>query len=173
MERDVGIGAAIGAGIDAAKGALVELLAVSTLTLATTGHNGHPHAAPVYFAAEAEIGEDNLPLKQGALRLYFFSDPLSQHAEDLAADPRAAAAVYPPCFDWQDIRGLQMRGLASKVTDEAQWERGWALYQAKFPFVSTLKEVVARSTLYVLLPSWIRLVDNRQGFGFKQEWELR
>jgi uncharacterized protein YhbP (UPF0306 family) len=164
MERDV----AISAGIEE----LVELLAVSTLTLATTGPDGQPHAAPVYFASEMVIRKHLSALSRGALTLYFFSDPQSQHGTDLASNPHAAAAVYPPCFDWQDIRGLQLRGTASKVTSEQQWERGWAQYQAKFPFVSTLKEVVTRSSLYVFLPSWVRLVDNRQGFGFKREWEL-
>jgi len=35
-----------------------------------------------------------------------------------------------------------------------------------------LEEMVARNALYVFQPRWIRLVDNRRGFGFKQEWTL-
>lgn len=26
--------------------------------------------------------------------------------------------------------------------------------------------------LYGFTPKWIRLVDNNQGFGYKQEWQL-
>ncbi len=137
-----------------------DLLSLSTLTLATSGAGGSPHAAPVYFAA-AET-----------LRLYFFSDPQSQHSLDLTQDPRAAAAIYPECRDWQDIRGLQLQGEVHPVPPGPEWEAAWLLYATKFPFVSELKTVVERNALYVFIPRWARLVDNRRGFGFKQEWEL-
>ncbi len=139
---------------------LSDLLSVSTLTLATIGSDGEPHAAPVYFASDAE------------LNFYFFSDVNSQHAQDILHNPRAAAAVYPACFDWRDIRGVQMRGLVERVSNKAEWERAWHLYQLKFPFVSALKAVVARNQLYSFSPSWIRLLDNRRGLGFKLEWHL-
>jgi len=32
--------------------------------------------------------------------------------------------------------------------------------------------IVQRNALYVFSPTWVRLVDNRRGFGFKQEWDL-
>ena len=142
----------------------VDLLALSTLTLATCGLDGEPHAAAVYFAA-------NLPLAPGiAPQLYFFSDPDSQHSQDVSANPQAAATCYPECQGWQDIRGLQMRGRVRLVAPGAEWEAAWACYTAKFPFVNTLKAIVARNALYAFIPHWLRLVDNRWGFGFKQEW---
>jgi len=137
-----------------------DLISVTTLTLATCGADGAPHAAPVYFAADEE------------LRLYFFSDPVSQHSLDLEHDPRAAVAIYPECHGWQEIRGLQLRGEVRRVSPGAEWEAAWALYAARFPFVEELKEAVARTALYVFVPHWARLVDNRRGFGFKQEWSL-
>lgn len=140
---------------------LNELLAVSTLTLATVGSDGVPHAAPVYFAASPE------------LNFYFFSDANSQHVRDIAHDPHTAAALYPACFDWRDIRGIQMRGLARLVNSPAEWESAWNLYQSKFPFVSALREIVARNQLYCFFPTWIRLLDNSRGLGFKQEWHLK
>jgi uncharacterized protein YhbP (UPF0306 family) len=140
-------------------GPFQDLLALHTLTLATQGKDG-PHAAPVYFAADE------------ALRLYFFSDPQSQHSRDLAKDVRAAVAFYPPSLDWRELRGLQMHGRAQPLVAGDWWDRGWACYLAKFPFVATLKDIVAQNALYVFTPLWIRLVDNRRGFGFKQEWVL-
>ena len=135
------------------------LFALSTMTLATTGVGG-PHAAPVYFAS----GE--------TLRLYFFSEETSQHSRDIASDPRAAAAIYPEGQDWQDIHGLQLRGEVIAVAPGAEWESAWEHYVAKFPFAAGLKEIVRRNRLYVFAPDWIRLVDNRRGFGFKKEWAL-
>lgn len=140
--------------------ALADLLALSTMTLATQDAQGQPHAAPVYFAAGPDLG------------LYFFSEASSQHSQDTARDPRAAAAIYPEAADWQAIRGLQLRGVVHPLAPGQPWETAWALYAAKFPFVKALKLVVARNTLYVLRPTWLRLVDNRRGFGFKQEWQF-
>ena len=137
-----------------------DLLSLSTMTLATSGVYGSPHAAPVYFAADQ------------ALHLYFFSDPDSLHSRHLAENPRAAAAIYPECHDWRDIRGLQLHGQVHPVPPGPEWDAAWELYAAKFPFVSELRLVVEVNVLYGLTPGWVRLVDNRRGFGFKQEWDL-
>ena len=134
-----------------------ELLALPAMTLATSAADGLPHAAPVYFAAD-EYG-----------CLYFFSDAASQHSQDLVANPRAAAAIHPLVASWQEIRGLQLRGVVRPVAAGREWEHGWQVYLAKFPFVAQLKDEVTRTTLYVLEPDWVRLVDNRQGFGHKEE----
>jgi len=130
------------------------------MTLATSGLKGEPHAAPVYFA----VGPREPPY------LYFFSDPESRHGRDLARSAIAAAACYPECQGWQDIRGLQMHGKVRLVERGKEWDTAWACYTAKFPFVKTLKAIIARNALYAFEPDWIRLVDNHQGFGFKQEW---
>jgi uncharacterized protein len=140
---------------------LGDLLSVSTMTLATVGLTGEPHAAPVYFAADPQ------------LRFYFFSETSSQHAQDVHHEPRAAATLYPECFDWQDIRGIQMRGIVQPVNAGEQWEIAWEMYESKFPFVSEMKEIVARNQLYIFSPTWMRLIDNRRGFGFKKEWSLK
>ena len=152
------------------------LLSISTLTLATAGpsqpdvtslHTAPPHAAAVYFTADLPV-RDSLR----GLRLYFFSDPTSQHGQDLHANPQAAAAIYPAVSGWQEIRGLQLHGAAHILPPGSTWEAAWQLYQIKFPFVSGLKAILQRNALYEFIPSWLRLVDNRRGFGFKQEWEL-
>ena len=134
-----------------------ELLALPAMTLATSAADGLPHAAPVYFAAD-EHGY-----------LYFYSDAASQHSQDLAANPRAAAAIHPLVAGWHEIRGLQLRGAVRLVAAGREWEHGWQVYLAKFPFVAQLKDAVTRTSLYVLEPDWVRLVDNRQGFGHKEE----
>ena len=140
--------------------AISELLQLATMTIATTGAEGEAHAAAVYFAA----GED--------LQLYFFSAADSQHSLDLKRRPDAAAAIYPEVSGWQAIRGLQLRGRAAVVPSGAEWQAAWALYAGKFPFVKALKSIVASNELYAFTPHWLRLVDNRRGFGFKREWDL-
>lgn len=141
-----------------------ELFQVAAMTLSTTHPEIGPCAAPVYFVARH--GAEATPLWQ----LYFFSESASQHAQNLARDGRAAAAIYPECQDWQDIRGLQLRGGVHPVARGDEWEIAWQAYRAKFSFVAQLKPVVDRNELFAFVPTWIRLVDNRRGFGFKQEW---
>jgi len=138
-----------------------ELWALPAMTLATTGADGSPHAAAVYFAADAD-----------RRNLYFFSDPASQHSQDLAVRPCAAAAVHPVVGGWEDIRGLQMRGEVRTVPAGDEWQRGWSCYLVKFPFAGDLQAAISRSTLYTFRPDWIRWSDNRRGFGHKEEWTL-
>jgi uncharacterized protein len=142
--------------------AIASLLEVSTLTLATVSPAGEPHAAPVYFAA----------VWRPHLELCFFSEEKTRHVQHLAQNPRLAAAIYPEASSWQDIRGLQLHGRAGRISPGPEWDQAWTAYTQKFPFVRGLKAVVARSDFYRLTPTWIRLVDNRQGFGYKQEWNL-
>ncbi len=133
---------------------------VSAMTLATSASDGKPHAAPVYFVYDA------------AMRLYFFSETKSAHSQHIAKNPQAAAAIYPVCEGWKDIKGLQLRGEVHLVASEIEWDSAWEQYQVKFPFVRALKMVMVRNQMYVFIPNWIRLVDNSQGFGFKEEWQL-
>ncbi len=142
--------------------AVTSLFELSTLTLATVRADGRPHAAPVYFVAD----------KEQPLRLYFFSSPDSQHSQDTAENIQAAAAIYPEGWGWEDIRGLQMSGRVKPVPRGQEWDRIWELYRGKFPFVNVLEEQVDQTQLYVFQPNWLRLVDNRKGFGYNQEWEL-
>jgi hypothetical protein len=139
---------------------LQELLTTSTMTIATTGPDGEPHAAAVYFSSDDE------------LNLYFFSDLESQHIQDVSRDGRAAVTIYPECFDWKEIRGLQLRGTVQQVDQGHEWEHAWQLYRYKFPFVTELEPIFASNQFYIFIPNWIRLVDNRRGLGFKQEWRL-
>lgn len=142
-----------------------DLLSLSTLTLATASSEGEPHAAPIYFVAlQSPIS------KVPPFQLYFFSVPDSRHSRDISASGLAAGAIYADTQDWREIHGLQLRGKVDSISNEHEWENAWQAYQKKFPFVKTLKDVVNQNRLYRFLPAWVRLVDNRQGFGHKQEW---
>jgi uncharacterized protein YhbP (UPF0306 family) len=133
---------------------------ISTMTLATTDLQGHPHATPVYFVHNDEM------------HLYFFSDENSLHCQHIVKNSKAAAAIYPECRGWRDIKGLQLRGEVRFVAANSEWDAAWGQYQKKFPFVRSMKAVIAQNKLYVFTPTWIRGIDNSQGFGFKKEWDL-
>ena len=138
--------------------AVLEYLARhSVLTLATTGAAG-PWAAAVFYVNDG-------------LRLYFLSSPRSRHAENLAADPRAAGAIHEDYRDWPQIQGIQLEGRATLVP-EPEVERVRALYAAKFPVVASIGEAppalqaaFAGVRWYALTPEALHFVDNAAGFG--------
>lgn len=127
------------------------------LTLATIDPDGSPRATPLYFAAEADLG------------LLFLSDPASAHCLNLARAPRAAASAFPAVDDWRAIRGLQIKGTARPLDDD---ERAAAVkvYRQRFSDLAGLETAIAGSRLFRLRPAWLRLIDNRRGFGFAREW---
>ncbi|RPI24477.1 MAG: hypothetical protein EHM70_21255 [Chloroflexota bacterium] len=137
-----------------------DLLSLSTLSLATVGEAGEPHVAPVYFAQAEDM------------RLYFFSENHTQHGRDLGKNADASVCIYPETQSWREIRGLQMRGRVSVVERGPEWDAAWSLYVEKFPFAAGMRWMIKRHTLYVFIPGWVRLIDNRSGLGYKEEWTL-
>lgn len=146
------------------------LAAHGTMTLATTD-GATPWAAAVFYASDAE------------LNLYFLSDPATRHGRDLAAGREAAVAVHADCTAWADVRGLQLAGRV-EVLDAAARAAGLEVYLARFDDVRRLCEApegadeatigrrLRAATLYRFTPRWLRLIDNRLGFGFRQELVL-
>jgi uncharacterized protein YhbP (UPF0306 family) len=131
----------------------------TAMVLATRMPDGNPRATPVFFAVDP------------SLRLLFLSDPKSVHCLNLARLSEASAALYPEEADWRRLRGVQMQGRATALAGtEADAARG--VYAKRFPFVTQLAEALAASQIYAFHPTWVRLIDNRRGFGFQQEWSL-
>ncbi len=139
---------------------VVEILSQTTaLTLATIDDDGSPRATPLFFATDDRLW------------LYFLSEAGTQHARNLLRDAHAAAALFPPASDWREIRGLQIKGNVSRI-EQGERKEALAIYADRFPFVADLAGTIDLSEVFRLTPSWIRLIDNRRGFGFKQDWRL-
>lgn len=145
------------------------LAAHNSMTLATMGPDGAPQAAAVFYAADE------------ALNLVFLSSPSSRHCQNLLRQPRVAATVHADGQAWQAIQGLQIEGAAHQVEDTGELAYALRVYAGRFEFMrgllagageagpAALRGPVASSRLYVLRPSWIRLIDNVQGFGHREE----
>lgn len=152
------------------------LAAHTTLTLATVGPDGLPAAAAVFYA------HDSL------LNLYFLSEKSTQHAQNLLRCPTVAGTIQADGQDWRTIWGLQLRGRAEPVPT-SELAHAVATYGRKFAFVGALLErpqpaaagpdtrgalvgALARASFWAFRPTWIRLIDNRVRFGFKEELTL-
>ena len=141
---------------------------ISTLTLATSSDN-QPWAATVFFAADKHFN------------LYFVSDHRTQHGRDMAENAQVAATINPDCNNWHDVAGLQVHGTVTIVTG-VERAKALALYFKKFPQIDALfqqpegehEETIATrlkaANFYKLTPTIVRVIDNEQGFGWREEF---
>ncbi|MDE3074069.1 MAG: pyridoxamine 5'-phosphate oxidase family protein [Chloroflexota bacterium] len=125
-----------------------------TMTLATSG-GGQPWAATLFYAND---GFD----------IYYLSALSSQHSVNVLANPTVAVTISQDYADWQEIRGIQLRGRAALLDDEASARDA---YLAKFPFVATFQPTDAR--YWIVRCEWIRLVDTTIAFAYKEEMDLK
>jgi uncharacterized protein YhbP (UPF0306 family) len=134
------------------------------MTVATIGPEG-PWAAAVFYAHDD-------------LTLYFLSSPTSRHSLNIASGADVAVTIQRDYNDWPGIRGLQLRGRAEPVPtkDEAIVR---SLYGSRFPIVglaakapATIVRALDRIRWYALSPRSICLIDNRLGFGHREQLDL-
>jgi len=141
---------------------------LTTLTLATVSEAGEPCAAAVYYVHDEK------------LNLFFLSAKTTVHGANMLAHPRVAGTVHAEHQEWKTLSGLQLTGEARPVK-ALEFPSAALLYGKKYPFVNLLKsaddpgalaKAMAATTIWKLVPDWIRLIDNARGFGFKDEIRL-
>lgn len=144
------------------------LAALTTLTIATVNEAGEPCAAAVYYVHDE------------SLSIYFLSAKTTVHGANMLARPRVAGTVHAEHQDWKTLRGIQLTGTAAPVALR-EFPAAALLYGRKYPFANLLKsaddpgalaKALSSTTLWKLVPDWIRLIDNGRGFGFKEEIRL-
>jgi uncharacterized protein YhbP (UPF0306 family) len=131
------------------------------LTLAVTEADGGPYAAALFYAVDDE------------LRFHVVTDPATRHGKAMLANPSVAGTIQPDRQHWREIQGVQFRGVCRQL-GSAKRARAWEIYTARFPFLqqpdAILTRELADTALWRIEPVWIRLIDNRRGFGHKEEW---
>jgi uncharacterized protein len=135
------------------------LAAHTTLTLATVTGDGRPQAAPLFFAETDDLS------------LIFISEKKVRHSRNIAQNNNVAVTIYADGQPWQSICGLQIEGTCVPLAGEAA-QNARNIYLQKFSFIqqNTLLQLMLNTvTFYQITPAWIRLVDNAQGFGHKEE----
>jgi len=140
---------------------LAFLRAHRVLTVAVTDPGGAPHAAALFYAVDDR------------LRFYVVSDPGTRHGMAMSARGVAAGTVHRDEQEWHEIQGVQFYGAARQV-EGVERAKAWVLYTTRFPFVAlgnlVLTAPLAQTAMWVIEPEWMRLIDNRLGFGHKEEW---
>ncbi len=123
------------------------------LTIATTVDN-EPWCANCFYAY---IEEDNV--------LVFTTDPDTRHGQDFLKNSLVAGSVVLETLIIGKIRGIQFRGIVSEPIG-AMERKAKTVYLKKFP-PATLMD----THLWVVRLTYIKLTDNRLGFGKKIIWD--
>jgi len=140
---------------------LAFLRAHRVLTVAVRDEQGDPHAAALFYVVDKN------------LRFYVVTEPSTRHGMAMLAQKAVAGTVQRDEQEWHQIQGVQFHGPCRQL-EGTERLKGWALYTARFPFVGSgnlvLSAALARTAMWVIEPEWMRLIDNRLGFGHKEEW---
>jgi uncharacterized protein YhbP (UPF0306 family) len=130
------------------------------MVLATVSDAGEPVATPLFYVCGS------------GWSLYWLSSPDSRHSRNLGVHPRVAVTIFAEVSDWREIRGVQMEGVAAEVRDAGERAMILDAYRRRFALRSDLDAAIARTSMYVFQPEWVRYVDNSRGFGFREEMRL-
>jgi hypothetical protein len=141
--------------------ALDYLATHQVMTLATYGPQGLWAAAVFYANLEFD--------------LYFLSASHTRHAQNLAAEPRAAATIQEDYKDWPAIQGIQLEGIV-RLLEGDERESAVSLYTVKYPFIEQatpqIQQALTKVNWYCLSPDRLYFIDNSKGLGHRDEIQL-
>jgi hypothetical protein len=99
--------------------------------------------------------------------LVFTSEEATKHVQDALANPEVAGGIVLETMNVGKIRGIQLRGLLRQPLEEEAGEVKMS-YLKRFPFAV----VMNIKSLWIMELTYIKMTDNRLGFGKKAIWEL-
>lgn len=123
------------------------------LTIATSVDN-EPWCANCFYVY---LAEENA--------VVFTTDPATRHGSEFLRNKNVAGSVVLETLIIGKIRGIQFRGIVSEPAGETVI-RARSAYIKRFP-AATLME----THLWIVKLTYIKMTDNRLGFGKKLIWE--
>lgn len=95
----------------------------------------------------------------------FTTDNATKHAQDAIQNQNVAGSVVLETGIVGKIRGIQFRGTMQIPENELASKARFA-YLKKFPFTALMN-----TSLWIVRVNYIKMTDNRLGFGKKLIWE--
>ncbi len=96
--------------------------------------------------------------------LVFTTDPGTRHGQEFLKNQLVAGSVVLETMIIGKIRGIQFRGIVSEP-DGVLAEKARKAYLKRFPPAALMD-----THLWVVQLTYIKMTDNRLGFGKKLEW---
>jgi nitroimidazol reductase NimA-like FMN-containing flavoprotein (pyridoxamine 5'-phosphate oxidase superfamily) len=116
-----------------------------TVTLATAGADGTPHATTFMYANDG-------------LSLYFWARPNSMTAQQLRDNPRVSFAIDEYVEDWNKAKGIQGDGDCQAASGD-EMARAVELFADKFPSPSSGASTTNIS-FFKITPHALQFIDN-------------
>lgn len=123
------------------------------LTIATAAGN-EPWCANCFYVY---LSDENT--------LVFTTDADTRHGKEFVANPLVAGSVVLETMIPGKIRGIQFRGTVSELEGELL-QKAESAYLKRFPVAALMD-----TRLWVVRLTYIKMTDNRLGFGKKLIWE--
>ncbi len=95
----------------------------------------------------------------------FTSDDTTKHIQDVLVNKNVAGSVVLETKTVGKIRGIQFRGTLEKP-DKTLESKAKKAYLKKYPYA-----ILMKTSLWVLKIDYLKMTDNRLGFGKKLIWE--
>lgn len=122
-------------------------------TLATSNNN-LPYTCTCFYVY---IDELNM--------IVFTSDKTTKHIQDVEQQQCVSGAIALETSVVGKIRGIQFTGIIKEL-DGKELSKAKKAYLSKFPIA-----ILMKTTLWGIVPDFIKMTDNRLGFGKKLIWE--
>jgi len=98
--------------------------------------------------------------------LVFTSEATTKHVQDSLANQEVAGGIVLETMNVGKIRGIQLRGTMRQPSEE-EGDQVKMAYLKRFPF-AVLMNI---KSLWILEINYIKMTDNRLGYGKKAIWE--
>lgn len=125
------------------------------LTLATSKNN-IPYCANMFYVFQEDQGT-----------LLFTSEKITKHIEHVQENPIVAGSIVLETETIAKIQGLQFCGRMKELTGSDKVKAKLS-YLKRFPYA-----ILSDTPLWVIELTYMKLTDNRLGFGKKLIWELK
>jgi uncharacterized protein YhbP (UPF0306 family) len=122
------------------------------LTIATTVNN-EPWCANCFYAC---LEEENA--------LVFTTDADTRHGREFIRNPLVAGSVVLETMIVGKIRGIQFQGIVCEPSEELL-SKAKSAYLKRFPVAALMD-----TRLWIVNLTYIKMTDNRLGFGKKLVW---
>jgi uncharacterized protein YhbP (UPF0306 family) len=98
--------------------------------------------------------------------LVFTTDSDTRHGKEFLANPSVAGTVVLETMILGKIRGIQFRGIVSEPQGQLL-NKSKSAYLKRFPVAALMD-----TRLWIVKLSYIKMTDNRLGFGKKLIWNV-
>jgi hypothetical protein len=124
------------------------------LSIATVSERG-PWCASCFYAWDEENNT-----------LVITTDLVTRHGAEFRSNPQVAGTIALETIRVGRIRGAQFTGTISEPAGE-ELARARKIYLRRFPYAA-----LTDLHLWIIKPDYIKLTDNRLGFGKKIIWSI-